>query len=78
MNFIFAQGMLCWDHTNHSIFHVKVAQFYAGVRGIPTQLSNLSPATFWMNIWKPFFPGCYYQHNAGKIGFVFLKPAAGA
>ena len=65
-------------YTNHSIFHVKVAQFYAGVRGIPTQLSNLSPATFWMNIWKPFFPGCYYQHNAGKIGFVFLKPAAGA
>lgn len=33
-------------YTNHSIFHVKVAQFYAGVRGITTQLSNLSPATF--------------------------------
>jgi len=65
MNFIFAQVMLCWDHTNHSIFHVKVAQFYAGVRGIATQLSNLSPATFWMNIWKPFFPGCY-QQSAGK------------
>jgi hypothetical protein len=34
----------CWDHNNHSIFHVKVAQFFAGMRGIPTQLSILSPA----------------------------------